>query len=516
MISSGSLGISLLSESLLCDNSVSEGIEAKSMGIRPHALLRASLLICIILPSRDTIDELQCGVRSELNEAVRAKWKLKRKSLLSSFRNLVFSHKLSREIVQARWIARDRSGVTGLGIRWKFRLFTSCPANAQTRCVVTNIVVACTDYTPCVSQASPLQIHPFSTPSKSTPMNRQFPPEIIQLIVEASFPSEVITSTANGIYTVQIFARYSILNRYSVLNSTWNGVCEAALYSNVVLKSDLLVSTFVQSAGRNGGAVGKMVSTMTIACDGWRNRRAVAVLKCVPQLRRLTIGYASFHAQDLADMHRLDELTLILCTFAIPPPSTQLSIHSLFLYSYGPSKAISALLSTTILPKLKQLDVEVWAPAPIDFSWILPQLSALQIRVGYSRADIRHLSDDQSLRLLSYESTQLGIHPPSLTTLPPFMMVYIRNHHELMQSLSHFFTKSAGLKTLFARCKHVEVVGSDKETETELLVTKLRSKGIVVEIRTGTFSFSDAIRRMDAILLAEKAAAEEYSRVYGE
>ena len=223
-------------------------------------------------------------------------------------------------------------------------------------------------------------------------------------------------------------------------------------------------------------------------------------------------------------MHRLDELTLIYCTFTIPPPTTRLPIQSLFIESYDDrDKVISALLSPTILPGLKQLDVQVYAHAPADISWVLPQLSALQLRVGYSRIDTRrHLSDNQSLRLLSLNSdlNHPNVLLPSLITLAPFMMISdIHNHHELMQSLSHFFAKPAGLKTLFARCKHVEVVGSDEETETELLVAKLRSKGIVVEIRTGRFSFLDAIRRMDTILLAEKAAAaaaEEYARVYGE
>ena len=86
-------------------------------------------------------------------------------------------------------------------------------------------MIRCIDSTTDKSGASPRQIHPFSTTSKSTPMNRQFPPEIIQLIVEASLHRYDLFDH----YHNNPNPRYAILKSYSLLNSTWHGASLAEL-----------------------------------------------------------------------------------------------------------------------------------------------------------------------------------------------------------------------------------------------------------------------------------------------
>ena len=82
----------------------------------------------------------------------------------------------------------------------------------------------------------------------SLAMDRQFPPEIVQLIVEASLDPYILFQYAN------VFkARYSILKSYSVLNSTWRAFSEPLLYRWVDLSSEELALKFLEIAEERGG-----------------------------------------------------------------------------------------------------------------------------------------------------------------------------------------------------------------------------------------------------------------------
>ena len=73
----------------------------------------------------------------------------------------------------------------------------------------------------------------------------QFPPEIIQVIVKASLApyDSVITLSHNPA------SRYTILKKYSLLNSTWRGVSEPLLYEWVVVKSLSSAFRFLERRG---------------------------------------------------------------------------------------------------------------------------------------------------------------------------------------------------------------------------------------------------------------------------
>ena len=64
-------------------------------------------------------------------------------------------------------------------------------------------------------------------------MDRQFPPEIIQLIVEASLdPYDVFNLDWS-----EAKHRYKILTKYSLLNWTWQGASAPSLHELVAIET---------------------------------------------------------------------------------------------------------------------------------------------------------------------------------------------------------------------------------------------------------------------------------------
>ena len=241
-----------------------------------------------------------------------------------------------------------------------------------------------------------------------------------------------------------------------------------------------------------------------IWCSGWNDKRPTALLQCVPQLRSLILHSAAFAAKDLANLYRLDKLTLDSCTVAPPFPSTHLHIRHLHLTSYNPSPAIQSLLTPDVLPNLRELDLDL---AHLhDLTALIPQLSALQLDKG---SVVRYLPLATSLRLLSLDAFECSQVLPSLTPLtplPPFLLLRHYLGSFLVQVLEHLVANpTRELTRIFADCQRVKDPSHDGKLNR--LIVALGSKGIVVEV--GRFTFSEAIRRMDAILLAAKEAAEK-------
>ena len=332
-------------------------------------------------------------------------------------------------------------------------------------------------------------------------MDRQFPAEIVELIVKAS-----LDPVDRDVVSRNVYGRYSILKRYSLLNSTWREVCKPSLYKVVVIESERAASGFRRVAAGEGGVI-RGVEMMDIWCSRWREKRPTTLLACVPQLRSLTLHFASFHAEDLVNSHRLDKLTLDSCTVAPPSPSTHLHIRHLHIDSTLSTSftALRALLTPAVLPNLRELDFR--SSYSVDLTAILPRLSALQLDRG---PIVRYLTLATSLRLLSLDAVECSQVLPfltPLTPLPPFLLLrYFWEPLVLVHVLKHLVANpTRGLTRIFAGCQRVKDLSSDAEVNQ--LIVALGSKGIVVEI--GRFTFSEAIRRMDAILLAEKEAAEK-------
>ena len=86
---------------------------------------------------------------------------------------------------------------------------------------------------------------------KSLEMDRQFPPEIVQLVAEASLdPYDPLFFTS-----VESRQRYSVLKNYCVLNSTWRAVSEPLLFKCVVIQSQESFSSFLGITERSEGTL---------------------------------------------------------------------------------------------------------------------------------------------------------------------------------------------------------------------------------------------------------------------
>ena len=331
-------------------------------------------------------------------------------------------------------------------------------------------------------------------------MDRQFPPEIVDLIVKAS-----LHPVDHVVRPPEVCSRYSILKSYSLLNSTWREICKPSLYRVVFIKSEGAASEFLRVAAQQGGAIGG-VEVMDIWCSGWTDKRPTALLQCVPQLRSLTVSFAAFHAEDLPNLHHLDKLTLIHSTVGPFAHSTQLPIRHLRIDSSTSSTALRALLTPAVLPNLREVDLN---HAHLhDLTALIPQLTALHPEYG---TIVRYLPLATGLRLLSLDSVQCMLQVlPSLTPLTPLppclLLRCCHDYRRLVEVLQHLAANPArGLTRIFVDCHYVKDSGHDAAIDQ--LVVEVGSKGIVVEI--GRFTFSQAIQRTDAILLAEKEAAEK-------
>ena len=335
-------------------------------------------------------------------------------------------------------------------------------------------------------------------------MDRQCPPEIIELIVKAS-----LDPVDRDFFPTGVFGRYSILKCYSLLNSTWREVCKPSLYKVVFFMSERAASEFVRVAAGQGGAIGG-VETMNIDCYRWSDRRPIALLQCVTKLQSLILHDALFHAEDLTNLHRLTNLTLFGCTVTPASPSTRLPIRHLRTTFSSRSTSLQSLLTPDVLPNLRELDFEnaYW----VDLTAILPQLSALQL---YGDPVVRSFPLALSPRLLSLYTTDFnGLLPSSLPHFLLLRSTYQERQLVLVQALQyHVANPKTGVKTIFVDCGLKE--DPLHVAKINRLIVELGSKGIVVE--RGHFTFSEAIRRMDAILLTEKEAAErrEWAGVRG-
>ena len=325
-------------------------------------------------------------------------------------------------------------------------------------------------------------------------MDRQFPPEIVQLIVKASLDS---LRVPNSLQLVDE-DRYPILKRYSILNSTWREACKPSLYKIVAISSKAAASNFIRVAGEQGGKI-VGVESMSISTDRWTEGLLAALLKCTPAVRELVLWSTLVPAEDLAHMLQLTDLTLLSSDVISSSSSlTQLPIRRLCTVSGSPTPG--HFLTPNVLPNLREL-IQM---SSHNCTALVPQLYAMEL----SQYDIQpSLLLAKSLRLLSLDYEQQR-DLPSLTNLPPFLLLsQIENARALVRILKKLVANpKTGLKMIFVS-QHDEEEDSRYDSKIGRLITQLGSMGVVVEREID--GFDEAIRRMDSILLAEREAAEK-------
>ena len=156
-------------------------------------------------------------------------------------------------------------------------------------------------------------------------MNRQFPPEIVQLIVEASVNSyDILIPWANVFRT-----RCAILRSFSLLNSTWYGASQPELIKAVVLIAEESAAMFLQMAARRGGTVeGVRGLYVSAVCDG-DSSTLPKLLKATPHLINLCCYGGTMDFSDLAHLQRLRRLELVSIDVAGSPSSWLLCLPHL-------------------------------------------------------------------------------------------------------------------------------------------------------------------------------------------
>ena len=176
-------------------------------------------------------------------------------------------------------------------------------------------------------------------------MQRQFPPELIQLIVKASLdPVSSIDSDNHRL-------RYAILKSYSRLNSTWFAISQPVLYESVILDSYRALEILLALTEEKGGEI-RGVKEMKVSGLGTDSRgRLGNLLGCVGRdLERLSINNGSLQ---IAALPRMDGLRrLVTRTPALSLPSLRyLEMRQIFIQDPA------AFFSIDFLPALVSLSL---------------------------------------------------------------------------------------------------------------------------------------------------------------
>ena len=194
---------------------------------------------------------LRPDIAGEFESRNEGKWGAKWISLLRFCHDAESSRELSHAVAQALCITRPRSRSIALEIRWITRSF--CISFSKLAHKVRTVrgwsIRVLTPPTVKLSRIRCKLIHPRPLP-KSLEMDRQFPPEIIQLIVEASLdPYDVF-----NLDWFKAKRRYKILTKYSLLNWTWQVASAPSLHELVVISTKGQALSFLVLLEANGGS----------------------------------------------------------------------------------------------------------------------------------------------------------------------------------------------------------------------------------------------------------------------
>ena len=363
------------------------------------------------------------------------------------------------------------------------------------------MVVRCTNSATGNSQASPPQIHPISPTSKSTPMNRQFPPEIIQLIVNASLkPYDVFESPATDAKM-----RYSLRKSYALLNSTWRGATQAELVKWVEIRTEDWAKKFLEFAEQRGGSVDGVKDMFVYSAHFTDARTLAKLLRCVPQLINFYVYGGSVDIYDLAQLQKLRRLELDNCSIVGTPSSSQRRLSQLQRLSIRDcpfEDSALQFLTPTFLPQLRRVDtpgLSIMAP-------LIPQLEIINARSGYG--DFHLLARAKSLLLLPlpHSADKRLDMLANLPSLPPFLYPVIPPYNavdaseELADALEDLLgTKKSGLRVIL-----LKEYGIDDSIRS--LIQRFEERGVRVQLVD--LDFEGAIIEMEEIRANEKRAAE--------
>ena len=337
-------------------------------------------------------------------------------------------------------------------------------------------------------------------------MNRQFPPEIIQLIVEASLdPCDLFDLDWS-----EMKRRYKILTKYSLLNWTWQGASAPSLHHSVIIHTKRQALSFLNLLDAKGGIVGG-VRDLWICLDLADRSDMARILRSARGALNVSLDYVMVSIDDLAHLQQLRRLGLLELDVVGSPAFSSLSLPclrrlQLFAVSLSPSAA--HFLTPPFLPQLRQLELY---DVPDSVDPLIPQLEA----ITFGPANNHSLSAATSLQLLllPYEPIlRLGM-LSDLPTLPPFVSIdYVtesRNNEpaqETIDTLQQLLESTKkGLRVLLLH----DIYDSDT---VDGLIKQLEGRAIRVVRSQHNLDFDGAIRAMERVLAEEKRATEEAAK----
>ena len=372
--------------------------------------------------------------------------------------------------------------------------------------------------TPTVTHHSPHHSTPFRTTPiglraesryfLSNPMDRQFPPEVVLLIVEASLdPYDSFDMLDDHI------PRYSTLCNYSRLNSVWRNISKPLLYESVVLMTDRAEEDLLSVLGGDGGKELEMIKALSIRMDQGDTVVTEALLD---------------HLQD-----RVETLSLDGVEFALARGGQNL--RRLLLHEIDVRDDPESRWTPNVaFPQLHYLQIE---RSPTDIA--LPPHHFPLLRSLYSddtidppeqglcgRLTTLHVHEPRGFESLLPRASNLLLLSisldyyeeeifPFLHHIPRFLRIESQMAEHAIEAFKYQLeSKRDGLEIIFWDDEDDPYDRSKSSQWNQMgsadLIGDLAKKG--VEVIRGKIGFRNAVERMEAILAKEKRAEEDKER----
>ena len=341
-------------------------------------------------------------------------------------------------------------------------------------------------------------------------MDRQFPPEIIQLIVNAS---QLSYEPAPSSYQFQ--RRFSTLQNYSLLNSTWRAVSEPLLYTWVIVRGPKAAERILDGIeGRK--ATMKAVRDLHVDLGNLDPSVVAKILDSTPHVVNIILREGTVSLDLLAQLHRLRRLELQNVQVVRSTP-TSLSLPSLRQLSLrlAPIDPVTRqLLKPAVLPQLRYLQLPI-GRIPPTVDRLLRQIEVVDLPVeAYDRLSV--VNKLQLVRMPYFPSERQEMFA-SLSTLPPYLSIDYSSagnseieHEEVIDTLDELLAEAKSpeseLHVIFLR--HFS-----KGEQVQYLIKQLRRAGVLVVREERELNFDGAIRAMEDFLAKEKRAEEEKQAV---
>ena len=448
--------------------------------------------------------ELQYGVQSGLNELVGKKPQLRTDFALTLLPRLriksqAISHRRTSSLGHPVPLWIDRAGDS---LDFSFILYLIFQARKLGAFSRRWSIRVLTPPTVNLSRNRATLIHSRPLP-KSLEMDRQFPPEIIQLIVEASLdPYDLFNLDWS-----ELDSRYKILKKYALLNWTWRGASAPSLHELVVIDTEEQAASFLDLLDAEGGIIDG-IRDFRFTLDAADRSDIARILRSAGMAVNVSLDHGMVSVDDLAHLQQLRLLEIYKVELVGSPASSNLSLpslRSLHIFAVSISPSATHFLTPSSLPQLRHL--QLWS-SPVTVDSLIPQLHAISFQ------PIAHhsLSGARSVQLLHfhYPSDKTDTVLSQLPSLPPFISIDFGAKYSLEDFAEEVID---ALEQLLASPKKgVRVLllpdhGIDETRKAAIKQVEGRAIRGVWERRS--LDFDGAILAMERVLAEEKRAVEK-------